>query len=382
MRLKTKSVVVTLSAMTVGLAALASQKSAYTLTKSYATDLLGTSEVKPSFTIAQAVPLKSKVQLTGQGATFPAPLYQNWFVLLNRKVPNLQVNYQGTGSGAGVEQFIKGTVDFAGSDVAMKDAEIGKVSKGVLLLPVTAGSIVLAYNLPGVSKLQLSQPTYVDIFLGKITKWNDPKIVKDNPGVKLPDTGITVVHRADGSGTTGVFTENLSAMSPEWKKTVGAGKSVQWPKGKFIGSKGNDGVTASIKQNPGSIGYVEYGYAKNNKVSFAVLGNKAGKFVEANPKTGAATLAAVKLPANLRAFILNPDGAGAYPFVTYTWLLVYKKYDNPEKALAVEGMIDYAINEGQAQSEPLGYIPLPKEVRQKIAAAADGLSPGFKITVR
>jgi len=370
-----KSVAVTLSAVTVGLAALASQKSALSA-------FLGTSEVKPSFTIAQTVNLPGKVQLTGQGATFPAPLYQNWFVLLNRKIPNLQVNYQGTGSGAGVEQFIKGTVDFAGSDVAMKDEEIAKVSKGVILLPVTAGSIVLAYNLPGVPKLQLSQPTFIDIFLGKITKWNDPKIAKDNPGVTLPDLPITVVHRADGSGTTAVFTENLAAMSPEWKTKVGAGKSVQWPQGKFIGAKGNDGVTASIKNNSGAIGYVEYGYAKQNKVSFAVLGNKAGKFVEATPQTGAATLAAVQLPPNLRAFILNPDGEAAYPFVTYTWLLVYKKYDNPQKALAVEAMIDYAINEGQKQSEVLGYIPLPKEVREKVAAAADAISPEFKITVR
>jgi len=379
MRFKNKILVLTMSALTISLAACSSGTQTSTTSTSTQT---GATDTKTGSTSTMSVPLKDKVQLTGQGATFPAPLYQNWFVLLSRKVPNLQVNYQGTGSGAGVEQFVKGTVDFAGSDVAMKDAEIAKVSKGVLLLPVTAGSIVLAYNLPGVAKLQLSQPTYVDIFLGKITKWNDPKIAKDNPGVKLPDLPITVVHRADGSGTTSVFTENLSAMSPEWKTKVGAGKSVQWPHGKFIGAKGNDGVTASIKQNQGAIGYVEYGYAHQNKVSFAALGNKAGKFIEATPQTGAATLAAVKLPPNLRAFITNPDGEAAYPFVTYTWLLVYKKYDNPQKALAVEAMIDYAINEGQKQSEVLGYIPLPKEVREKVAAAADVISPEYKITVR
>ena len=375
MRLQNKSVAITLSVMTLGVTAVATQKAAYSA-------FFGETQEKPSFTVAQAAPLKSKVQLTGAGATFPAPLYQNWFVLLNRKDPNLQINYQSVGSGAGVQQFIANTVDFGASDVAMKDDEIAKVSKGVILLPVTAGSIVLGYNLPGVDKLKLSQPVYVDIFLGKITKWNDPKIAKDNPGAKLPAQDITVVHRSDGSGTTGVFTANLSAMSPEWKSKVGDGKTVQWPAGKFIGSKGNDGVTASIKQNQGAIGYIEYGFAKNNKVSMAVLGNKAGKFVEASPQSGAATLAAVKLPANLRAFINNPDGAGSYPFVTYTWLLVYKKYDNPDKALAMSIMIDYAINEGQKQAEPLGYIPLPKVVREQVAVAANGISAAHQIKVR
>jgi phosphate transport system substrate-binding protein len=365
---KKKSIAITLATVALGVASVTSQKSV------------------PNAFADSPVPLKTRVQLTGAGATFPAPLYQNWFVMLNRKVPNLQVNYQGTGSGAGVEQFIKGTVDFAGSDVAMKDEEIAKVSKGgVLMLPVTAGEIVLAYSIPGVSKLRLSQATYVDIFLGKITNWNDPKIAKDNPGVKFPDLPITVVHRSDGSGTTSVFTENLSAMSPEWKTKVGSGKSVQWPGGKFVGSKGNDGITATLKRTPGSIGYVEYGYAKTNKVNMAILGNKAGKFIEANEKIGSQTLAKVNLPANLRAFILNPSDPGAYPFVTYTWLLVHKQYDTPDKAIAIKAMIDYAINEGQSQSSALGYIPIPKVVRQKIAAAANAInpsSPAYKITVK
>ena len=333
-------------------------------------------------------PIKGTVQLTGAGASFPAPLYQNWFVLLNRQVPELRVNYQSTGSGAGIEQFTAGTIDFGASDIAMTDEQLKRVSRGVLMLPVTAGSIVLAYNVPELTSLNLSQSTYVNIFLGKVTNWNDPQIAKDNPGAKLPDRPIIVVHRADGSGTTAVFTKNLSEMSPEWKKTIGSSVTVQWPKGRFIGSRGNEGVTTSVRQNPGSITYVEYGFAKNNKLQMAALGNKAGKFVTANEETGTATLAAVELPENLRAFIVNAPGDNSYPFVTYTWLLVYKKYDDHNKALAVKGMIDFAINDGQKQSSALGYIPLPKNVREKIAAAvntigdANDIVKDFTVTVR
>jgi len=330
------------------------------------------------------VDLKNNVGLTGSGASFPAPLYQNWFVKLNEVVPKIQVNYQSVGSGAGVEQFTKNTVDFGASDVAMKDEEIAKVSKGVLMLPMTAGSIVMAYNLPGVEGLKLSQATLVDILLGKITKWNDPKLVADNPDLKLPDSSITVVHRSDGSGTTGVFTKYLSAISPEWKSSIGDGKSVQWPtaKGKFIGGKGNEGVTAGIQQNVGAVGYVEYGYAKNNGLTMASLQNKAGQFVEPNEVSAAETLATVELPENLRAFIVNPDGEKSYPIVTYTWMLVYKKYDDPEKAKAMEAMIQYGLTEGQKQSAELGYIPLPAVVVEKVAAAADVISPDFQISVK
>ena len=328
--------------------------------------------------------LKNDVGLTGAGATFPAPLYQNWFVLFNQMVPKVQVNYQSVGSGAGVEQFTKGTVDFGASDVAMKDEEIAKVSKGVLMLPMTAGSIVMAYNLPGVEGLKISQANLADILLGKITKWNDPKLVADNPDLKLPDSSITVVHRSDGSGTTGVFTKYLSAISPEWKSSIGDGKSVQWPtaKGKFIGGKGNEGVTAGIQQNVGALGYVEYGYAKNNGLTMASLQNKAGQFVEPNEVSAADTLATVELPENLRAFIVNPDGEKSYPIVTYTWMLVYKKYDDPEKAKAMEAMIQYGLTEGQKQSAELGYIPLPAVVVEKVAAAADVISPDFQISVK
>lgn len=328
-------------------------------------------------------PLTGPVALTGAGASFPAPLYQNWFVGLNQEIPDIQVNYQSVGSGAGVEQFIAGTVDFGASDVAMKDEEIAKAGKEVLMLPMTAGSIVLAYNLPGVEELKLPQDVYVDIFLGKITKWNDPKIVEANPGVELPNEQITVIHRADGSGTTGVFTQNLSAMSEEWKTKIGSGKTVQWPSsGKFLGGKGNEGVTASIQQNQGSIGYVEYGYAKNNNIPMATLQNKAGNYIKPSDESAEATLASVELPENLREFINNPEGNDSYPFVTYTWLLVPKVISDPQKAIAMEATIQYGLTKGQEQSAALGYVPLPQNVREKVASAADVITPDYQIKLQ
>jgi phosphate transport system substrate-binding protein len=324
--------------------------------------------------------LTQDVSLNGVGGTFPAPLYQTWFTDLNQKYPKLKVNYNAQGSGAGVEAVIKGTVDFGASDVAMKDDEIKKVpaDRGVLMLPMTAGSIVLAYNLPDVPDLKLSRKAYVDIFLGKIKSWDDPAIAKDNQGAKLPKQPISVVYRSEGSGTTGVFTKHLSAISPEWKTKVGEGKSVKWLVG--IGAKGNDGVAAQITQTPGAIGYVEYGYAKG-KLKFAALENKAGKFVVADDKSAAKTLEAVTLPPNLRAFITDPDGADSYPIVTYTWLLTYKKYPDPVKAKAIEAMIEYGLTEGQKQAQQLGYIPLPQKVVEQVATVANTISPDYKITV-
>jgi phosphate transport system substrate-binding protein len=334
-------------------------------------------------TTAEKPPLTGKVSLTGAGATFPAPLYQNWFVQLNQEVPELEVNYQSVGSGAGVEQFTAGTVDFGASDVAMKDEEIAKVSKGVLMLPMTAGSIVLAYNLPGVQGLKLPRDVYVGIFNGTITKWNDPKIAAANPDLQLRDKPITVVHRSDGSGTTGVFTKHLSSINQDWEATIGSGKSVEWPtsKGKFIGGKGNEGVTAAIQQNEGAIGYVEYGYAKNNNLTMAALENKAGKFVEPTDQAASETLSAVQLPEDLRAFITDPEGENSYPIVTYTWVLAYKTYDDPQKAIAMEAMIQYGLTKGQEQSAALGYVPLPKDVVEKVAATADTISPDYQIKV-
>ncbi|MEQ8958343.1 MAG: phosphate ABC transporter substrate-binding protein PstS, partial [Coleofasciculus sp. C2-GNP5-27] len=245
--------------------------------------------------------LAEPVDLTGAGASFPAPIYQRWFAEFNSENPKLQIDYQSVGSGAGVEQFTQGTVDFGASDVAMTDEEIEQVDRGVLLLPITAGSIVLAYNLGGVEELNLPRDVYVDILLGNITNWNDPAIAAANEGVELPDQSITVIHRSDGSGTTGVFTKHLSAISPEWEEQVGEGKTVEWPTG--VGAKGNEGVTAQIKQTDGAIGYVEYGYAKQNDLNFAALENQSGNFVTPSDESASKTLEAVTLPENLRAFI-------------------------------------------------------------------------------
>ncbi|MEH1969315.1 phosphate ABC transporter substrate-binding protein PstS [Nostoc sp.] len=325
--------------------------------------------------------LGGNIKLTGAGASFPAPLYDTWFTDLNKKYPNLQVDYASVGSGAGVEQFIKGTVDFGASDVAMKDEEIQKVpaDKGVILLPVTAGSIVLGYNLPDVPELKLPRAVYADILLGKIKSWDDAQIAKANPGAKLPKEAITVVYRSDGSGTTGVFTKHLSAISPEWKSKVGEGKTVNWPVG--VGAKGNEGVTAQIQQTQGSIGYVEYGYAKQNSLKFAALENKGGKFIVPTEESASKTLESVTLPPNLRAFISDPEGADSYPIVTYTWILAYKKYPDAAKAKAIEAAIEYALTEGQKQATALGYVPLPQNIITKVAAAADQISPEYKIAV-
>lgn len=330
---------------------------------------------------SQKLDLGGNVELTGAGASFPSPLYQTWFAELNKKYPNLKVNYQSVGSGAGVEQFTKGTVDFGASDVAMKDEEIKKIpaDKGVILLPVTAGSIVLAYNLPDVPQLQLPRAVYTDILLGKITSWDDSAIAKANPGAKLPKEAIKVVYRADGSGTTGVFTKHLSAISPEWKTKVGDGKSVKWPVG--IGAKGNEGVTAQILQTPASIGYVEYSYAKQSNLKFASLENKAKQFVSASEESASKTLASVTLPENLRAFISDPEGADSYPIVTYTWILAHQKYTDANKAKALEATIEYALTDGQKLAAELGYVPLPANVVAKVAAAADKISPDYKISV-
>ena len=373
-------------ALTVSLAACGSSSTNTTTTESPSPNAGGT--VSPvaasSSTETSKLALATDLSLTGAGASFPAPLYQRWFQDFNQVNPKLQINYQSVGSGAGVEQFTKGTVDFGASDTAMKDDEIAKVpaDKGVLLLPMSAGSIVIAYNLPDVKELKLPREVYVDIFLGKITKWNDPKIVAANPDAKLPDQNITVVHRSDGSGTTGVFTKHLSAISPEWKEKVGEGKTVEWPSAGNIGGKGNEGVTASIQQTVGAIGYIEYGYAKSNNVKFAALQNKAGNFIAYTDAAGAKTLEAVVLPENLRAFIPDPEGTDSYPIVSYTWMLVPKKVADPIKAKSIEAMIEYGLNQGQNVSGELGYIPLPKNVKEKVAVAADGISPDYKIEVK
>jgi len=313
----------------------------------------------------------NSVKLQGAGASFPAPLYQKWFKTYSSAHPNIQVDYQSVGSGSGVKSFMDKTVDFAASDAAMKPEDMAKVEGGVQLLPLTAGSIVLAYNLKDVPNLRLSREAYAGIFGGKITKWNDPVIAKANPGVKLPDQPINVIVRADGSGTTYVFTKHLSAISPEFEKTVGVNNMPNWPVG--TRSKGNEGVTASIMTTPGSIGYIEYGYAHSQNVPTATLENKSGNYVSANTESAKAALASAQMPADLIAWVSDPEAKDAYPIVTYTWVILYKKYDNKDKLEALKGLLNYSLTDGQKESEALGYVPLPPEVAAKAKAAVDNL---------
>ena len=322
-------------------------------------------------TAAILVSSASAQQLSGAGATFPAPLYQRWAVEYNKLEPKVQVNYQSVGSGAGVKQFIQGTVDFGASDAAMSDEELAKVKQGAMMIPATAGSIVIAYNLPGVAEINLSREAYTGIFLGKVMKWNDPAIAKDNPGVTLPDMAINVAFRSDGSGTTFVFTKHLAAISPDFADEVGSDKSVTWPIG--AGGKGNEGVTALIKQSPGTIGYVEYGYAVHNGLSMASLQNKAGKFVKPTDESGAATLAHVEFPANLRVWPDDPSGPDDYPIATFTWLLLYKKYSDSAKQKALTGFVTYGLTDGQKFASELVYIPVPAAVVEKSKAALAGV---------
>jgi len=313
----------------------------------------------------------NSVKLQGAGASFPAPLYTKWFKAFGSSRPDVMVDYQSVGSGSGVKSVIDKTVDFGASDAAMTDDEISRVQGGVQLIPMTAGSIVIAYNLPDVKDLKLSRKAYSGIFLGKIKKWNDPEIVKANPGAKLPDTPVNVVVRADSSGTSYVFSKHLSAISPEFEKAVGANKMPNWPAG--TKSKGNEGVTAGLMTTPGSVGYVEFGYAKSQGVPFAELENKAGKYVSATTASGRAALASATLPDNLIVWNSDPTGDDAYPIVTYTWQIFYKKYD-PKKLAAIQELIKYQLGDGQKEAESLGYIPLPQIVAAKGLAASSTIT--------
>lgn len=323
-------------------------------------------------TSSTAAPAQDGLRLTGSGATFPFPIYSAWFKSFSQKHRGVTVDYQGKGSGAGIQDLINRTVDFAASDAAMTDEQIAKVPGGVQLMPMTAGEIVLGYNLPGSPKnLKLPRDVYASIFLGRTTKWSDPKLKAANPGVNLPDLDITVVRRADSSGTTYVFTNHLAAISEEWAKGPGVGTTVSWPKSdKFVASPKNDGVTATIRQTPGAIGYIEYAFAKFAKIDIALLQNKAGQYVAAGGEGGPAALASVQMPANLRAWVPDPDAAKAYPIATYTWMLFYKENKDPKKAAALRELVDYCLSDGQKLSPQMGYIPLPDNVAAVVRKSA------------
>ena len=314
------------------------------------------------------------VKLQGAGAGFPAPLYDKWFQAYHAAHPDVQIDYQSVGSGSGVKAVLDNAVDFGASDAAMNSEEMKKVEAGVQLLPMTAGTIVLAYNVPGLASLKLSRDAYVGIFLGKITKWNDRAIASANPGRKLPDMKIHVVVRADSSGTTYVFTKHLSAVSEEFARNLGANKTPNW----HVGTKanGNEGVAAAVNATPGSIGYVEYGYAIGAKLRMAALQNKAGKWVEPTIASGRAALAAAPLPEDMIVWVSDPEGDGSYPIAAFTWIICYKKYDDPKKAAALKDVLAYCLTEGQKASEPLGYIPLPDSVAEKLKAALGNIASG------
>jgi phosphate transport system substrate-binding protein len=285
----------------------------------------------------------------------------------------LQVNYQPTGSAAGIQQMISGTVDFAASDVAMTNEEIAQVENGVVLVPMTAGMVAIAYNLSGMEgTLKLTRQALADIFLGKITQWNDAAIANANPDLALPNLPITLVHRSDGSGTTAVLTSHLSAISPEWREAVGSGLNVSWPAG--VGIKANAGVSAQIQQAEGAIGYVEYSYAQKLGLPIAALENQAGQLIEPSPETGSKALADVEMPQNLKAFVSDPPGADAYPIVTYSWILAYEQYDDADKGAAIRNLLQWGLTEGQEFSEPLGYIPLSGAVVEQAIAAVNRIA--------
>ena len=344
------------------------------------TALRATAAVGLAALCAVSANVSADVKLNGSGASFPFPIYSKWFKDFSAATKDVRIDYQSKGSGAGIQDLINGTVDFAASDAAMSDEEQAKVKQGVVLLPMTAGEIVLIYNLKGVKELRLPRAVYPAIFAGKITKWNDPAIVAANPGVALPDKAITVVTRSDSSGTSYVFSGHLAAISDDFKTTVGHSKSPQWPStGKFVAAPKNDGVTAQVQQNEGAIGYVEYGFAKlTGWKQIAVLENKSGNFLAAGPESGAASLAAAEFPAgtlpgsevpNLISWVWDPAGADSYPIVSFTWMLFYQDQDDA-KAEALRKMVEYGVTEGQKIADSMGYIPLPKNVVEKVLSAS------------
>lgn len=311
------------------------------------------------------------INVVGSGASFPHQIYSLWFMLFSRANKDIRIDYQPKGSGEGIKDFQKHAVDFAASDAAMDDKEIAEVKEGVQLLPMTAGEVVLAYNLKGVKNLKLPREVYPKIFLGKIKKWNDPAIADANPEVELPDLDITVASRTDSSGTTFVLTKHLSSISEEFNNGPGYGKKVKWPAEiKMEKAPLNAGIIAVIKRTPGAIGYVDFGFASLVKLEMASLQNKAGKFVAPGLEGGQAALAGGEIPDNMIVWLSDPAGDKSYPITTYTWMMFYKRYDNPEKAEALRKMIAFFLDEGQKISDRFGYIPLPPNVVKMVRAAS------------
>jgi phosphate transport system substrate-binding protein len=316
------------------------------------------------------------LSINGAGATFPYPMYSKWFDEYHKKNANLQINYQSIGSGGGIKQVTEGTVDFGATDGPMNDEQLkayqDKHGSGILHFPTVLGAVVPTYNVPGVATdLNFTPEALAGIFLGKVTKWNDPAIAGANKGVKLPAEDIVVVHRADGSGTTYCWTDYLSKISDEWKTKVGKGTSVNWPVG--LGGKGNEGVTGTVKNTPNSVGYVELIYAESNKIPYGSVQNSSGAFVKASlaAVSAAAAGAAKDMPDDFRVSITNAPGKTSYPISTFTWLLVPQKFSDAAKRDAIKGFIKWALADGQSYTEALSYAKLPKEVVAKESKAID-----------
>jgi len=329
--------------------------------------------------LGAAAPVAAQ-SLTGAGATFPNPIYTKWFDAYHKKT-GVQINYQSIGSGGGIRQFTEGTVDFGASDGPMNESQIAAVNSNVLHVPTVLGAVVVTYNLPalGDTKLKLDGNALVDIFMGRIVKWNDPKLAKLNPGVKLPDMDLVVVHRSDGSGTSYIFTDFLNKFSREWRDKVGFATSVNWPVG--LGGKGNEGVTQQIKQTEGAIGYVELIYALSNGLGFAQIQNSAGKFIEPSlaSVTAAAASAKLKADTDFRVSITNPPGDEAYPIASFTWLLIQKDAKDAAKAKLIKDFLTWMITpEAQKMAEELKYAPLPPDVVKLVQARLGALKAGGK----
>jgi phosphate transport system substrate-binding protein len=316
-----------------------------------------------------ALPVMGQTTLNGAGATFPYPMYSKWFSEYNKLHPDVQINYQSIGSGGGIRQVLNGTVDFGASDGPMSDEQLAQSKTKIIHIPTVMGAVVPAYNVPGVSgEIKFTPESLAGIFLGKIQNWNDPAIAKANPGVNFPNQPIIVIYRSDGSGTTFIFTDYLSKISPDWNNTVGKGTSVKWQIG--MGGKGNEGVAGQVRQLQGSIGYVELIYAVQNKISYGSVRNAAGNFVKASLEgVTEAAASAPKMPADFRVSITNAPGKTAYPISSFTWLLIPAQSKDPKKGKIIADFLDWMVADGQKMADQLSYAPLPASVAEKVKAA-------------
>ena len=318
-----------------------------------------------------ALQTNAQTLINGAGSTFDYPAFTKWFEAYSSVDSNVRFNYQSIGSGAGQKLLLNQTVDFGASDAPMKNEALDSAPGKILHLPIVAGGVAIIYNLPGNPKLKLDGDTLANIYLGNITKWNDPKISALNPGVNLPDTAIIPVHRADGSGTSFIFTDYLSSVNPAWADTVGKGSSVKWPAGIGLAAKGSEGVAGQVEQLPGGIGYAELAYADQNKIPFADLKNAAGNFISPAPDSVSAALATAKIPDDFRFSMVNAPGDKAYPISGASWVLVYQKSKNPDNGAKLVAFLKWAVTDGQKLSPSLDYAPLPDSVQQRELSLLD-----------